>query len=457
MGNSTVKEKMVTVKGKVAAKAFDKALGYLDKDPMNNLEKVLRIGRKLDLNNDYDSAINAIEEMILDNNSSGYKTIERLFTEIDKDVRNKFLSNFMISSTFVSAQMRRITEEKTGVHIPWAILMDPTSLCNLKCKGCWAAEYDKTTSMDYELLDRIISEGKELGIYMYIYSGGEPLVRKHDLIKLAEKHNECMFLAFTNATLVDEAFAKELKRVGNFTLAISVEGFEEETDMRRGEGTFNKVIKAMDILKKEKLIYGFSTCYHSKNTDVIGSDKYIDLMIEKGCFFGWYFTYIPIGKDAVTELIATPEQREYMYHYIREVRSKRPLFLLDFWNDGEYIGGCIAGGRNYLHINSNGDVEPCAFIHYSNVNIKDNSLLDCLRQPIFLSYQKHQPFNKNHLRPCPMLDNPEMLRKIVKESGAVPTQQIDSETVEELTDKCEKAAKLWEPVAEKLWNEKVNS
>ncbi|WP_341452629.1 radical SAM protein [Desnuesiella massiliensis] len=366
MSEKSIKAKVVTVKGKIATIAVDKVLNYLDKDPINNLEKAFKTGKKLDIGNDYKDAIDNIEKMINDKESNGYKIIERFLTDINKETRNKFLSNFMVSTTFISSQIRRITEEKTKVHIPWAILMDPTSACNLKCKGCWAAEYDKTTSMNNELLDRIITEGKQLGIYMYIYSGGEPLMRKKDLIDLAEKHSDCMFLAFTNATLVDEEFAKELKRVGNFALAISVEGFEEETDMRRGQGTFKKIIQAMDILKKEKLIYGFSTCYHSKNTEAIGSDEYIDLMIEKGCTFGWYFTYMPIGKDALPELVAAPEQREKMYHFIRDTRASKPIFVLDFWNDGEYVQGCIAGGRNYIHINSNGDVEPCAFIHYSN-------------------------------------------------------------------------------------------
>lgn len=452
MSDHSIKEKMVTVKGKVAAKAVGQMLKYLEKDPMKNLEKSLKVGKKLDINNDYIKITTAFQEMISNKDSSGYKIMYRFFHDVDKNVRDKFISNFLVSSGLVSTQMRKMHEKNTGVHVPWAVLMDPTSSCNLKCTGCWAAEYDKTTAMDFELLDRIMIEGKELGIYMYIFSGGEPLMRKKDLISLAEKHKDCMLLAFTNATLVDEAFAKEMKRVGNFALAISVEGFEAETDMRRGEGTFKKVMKAMDILKKEQLIYGFSTCYHSKNTEVIGSEKYIDAMVEKGCLFGWYFTYAPIGKDAVKELIASKEQREYMYHFVRNTRSKKPIFVIDFWNDGEFVDGCIAGGKQYMHINSNGDAEPCAFIHYSNINIRNNSLAECLKQPIFLNYQKHQPFNKNQLRPCPMLDNPEMLRTIVNESGAVPTQQIDGESVEELTAKCENAAKNWEEVANRLWN-----
>jgi MoaA/NifB/PqqE/SkfB family radical SAM enzyme len=209
----------------------------------------------------------------------------------------------------------------------------------------------------------------------------------------------------------------------------------------------------MDILKKYGVGFGFSTCYHRYNTEEVGSEEYVDFMIEKGCLFGWYFTYMPLGKDADLNLLVTPEQRKYMYHQIRGLREQKPIFLMDFWNDGEYVGGCIAGGRNYLHINANGDVEPCAFIHYSNVNINDMSLLEALKSPLFMEYKKNQPFNKNHLRPCPLLDNPEKLKEMVHRSNAYSTQPIDKESVDDLTAKCENVAKEWGKTADKLWVE----
>lgn len=209
----------------------------------------------------------------------------------------------------------------------------------------------------------------------------------------------------------------------------------------------------MDLLREKGVVFGFSACYTSKNLGAIGSDAFVDLMIEKGCLFGWYFTYIPVGKDAATELIATAEQRKEMYHTMRRWRKTKPCFLLDFWNDGEYVAGCIAGGRNYLHINANGDVEPCAFIHYSNVNIKEVSLLDALRSPLFMEYRRSQPFNENMLRPCPMLDNPEKLREVVARSGAYSTDFLAPESAEELTAKTEEAAKAWAKTADALWND----
>ena len=125
---------------------------------------------------------------------------------------------------------------------------------------------------------------------------------------------------------------------------------------------------------------------------------------------------------------------------------------MDFQNDGEYVGGCIAGGRRYLHINANGDCDPCVFIHYSNANIRDMSLLDVLRSPIFMAYHDGQPFNDNHLRPCPMLENPEKLREIVKATGAHSTDLQSPETVDHLCDKCEAYAKNWTPTATELWS-----
>ena len=305
--------------------------------------------------------------------------------------------------------------------------------------------------MDYDTLDNIIQQGKKLGTYMYIYSGGEPLMRKADIIKLCEKHNDCAFLAFTNATLIDEGFANEMLRVKNFVPAISIEGYEQETDYRRGKGTYKSVLNAMEILRNNKLPFGISCCYTSKNTDVIGSEEYFDEMIANGAKFAWFFTYMPVGVDAVPELMVTPTQREYMYHQIRKFRKTKPLFTMDFWNDGEYVNGCIAGGRCYLHINANGDIEPCAFIHYSDSNIKEKTLLEAYKSPLFMQYKENQPFSDNHLRPCPLLDNSGRLADMVDKSGAKSTDMKHPEDVHDLCEKCKTVATNWEATANNLW------
>ncbi|MEA4848334.1 MAG: radical SAM protein [Clostridiaceae bacterium] len=433
--------------------ALRQGLNYIEKNPLENLNNILNWVRKVDTKDLHKNTYDALEKVLPDKDNNWNIYIRSLFEDIDRQVLKKFLSNFIVNTLIFSPQRAEVCSKRYDCNIPNVILMDPTTKCNLKCIGCWAAEYDKSASLSFDDLDRIIIQGKELGVYMYIYSGGEPLVRKDDLIKLAEKHNDCTFLAFTNGTLVDEAFAKELLRVSNFLLAISIEGYEEETDMRRGEGTYSKAIKAMDILKAHKLPFGFSTCYHRYNTDIIGSDSYTDLMIEKGCKFGWYFTYMPLGKDARTDMMVSSQQREFMYHKVREFRAAKPIFLMDFWNDGEHSGGCVAGGRTYMHINANGDVEPCAFIHYSNANIKEVSLLEALKSPLFMQYRHNQPFNENHLRPCPLLDNPDKLKQMVHESGAKSTQFPDEESVDDLTDKCQSASVKWAEATKRLKEE----
>lgn len=160
---------------------------------------------------------------------------------------------------------------------------------------------------------------------------------------------------------------------------------------------------------------------------------------------------MPVGSDAVPDLMVTPEQRRFLYEQVRAFRATKPIFTMDFWNDGEYAGGCVAGGWRYLHINANGDIEPCAFIHYSDSNIRDKTILEALQSPLFRAYHAGQPFNDNPLRPCPLLDNPRALQSMVHATGAHSTDLESPEDVDALAGKCECATENWAPVADSLW------
>lgn len=430
-----------------------KALHYIDEDPDINIPKILNWVDRLDRSNSMEAQRRVVRNVIGDASNNWYQLIKSLWTDIDAEVRKTVFENFVVHASVLGMRRQNMNKEKYGCNIPWAILMDPTSGCNLKCIGCWACEYGNKLNMDYETLDSIIRQGKELGTYMYIYSGGEPLVRKDDIIRLCEKHDDCMFLAFTNGTLIDEKFADEMLRVRNFAPAISIEGYEAETDDRRGKGTYQAVLRAMKLLKQKKLPFGASLCYTSKNAETIGSEEYIDFLIDQGCKFAWLFTYMPVGANAPTDLLATAEQRKYMYYQIRKFRDTKPIFTMDFWNDAEYTGGCIAGGRNYLHINANGDIEPCAFIHYSDSNIREKTLLEAYQSPLFMQYHDNQPFNDNHLRPCPLLDNEGRLAEMVHKTEAHSTDLAEPESADSLCAKCKSTAACWAPVAGKLWED----
>ena len=442
----------VSVSATMKKFGLEQAFNYLYKDPDKNLLKLMDWADKF-VGDEFVSQRKMIREAITNPEHPYYSFIRRLLYDVDPNVMKTTAVNFFINSAMVGWPKQEECRKKYGCNIPWTILLDPTSACNLHCTGCWAAEYGNKLNLTVDEIDNIIAQGKELGIYFYIYTGGEPLVRKKDLIHLCEKHSDCVFLCFTNATLIDEAFADEMLRVGNFVPAISLEGFEDATDGRRGTGVYQKVIKAMGLLKRKKLIYGISACYTSANFESITSEEFYDKLIEMGAYFIWYFHYMPVGNDASVDLLPTPEQRTETYRRIRHYRATKPLFALDFQNDAEYVGGCIAGGRRYLHINANGDLDPCVFIHYSDSNIREKTLLESLQSPMMMAYHDGQPFNENMLRPCPMLENPEKLRKMVEESGAHSTDLQSPESADHLCAKCDSYAEHWKPVAEELWKE----
>lgn len=439
-----------SIKSSMQNFAVDKALKYIEGNPEENIPKLMKLVDKLTPEYWYKSQRDAIRTAIEEKNH-WYQLILKVY-DLDPGVRRAFFENFLFNASLKGSAIQHEVSEREGCNVPWAILLDPTSACNMHCTGCWAAEYGNKLNLSLETIDSIIRQGKEMGTYMYIYTGGEPLVRKEDLMKICEMHPDCTFLAFTNGSLIDEEFCNEMLRVKNFVPAISLEGFEEANDGRRGEGVYQKVQNAMKLLKEHKLPFGISTCYTSKNVEDVSSEKYFDLIIDSGALFVWFFHYMPVGNEAAVELLPSPEQRELMFNKIREYRKCKPIFSMDFQNDAQYVHGCIAGGRNYLHINAKGDVEPCVFIHYSNCNIHDTSLLDAYKSPLFMAYHDNQPFNDNMLRPCPMLENPEFLRQMVKETKAESTDYQSFESVDHLCDKTVKYAENWKPTADKLWH-----
>lgn len=431
-------------------------VNYVYKNPKKNIPKVLKIGKAVTGNLFPETTWTAPLDVITNPQNTWNDYIYRIIEETDKELLTNMLLTFAIDAGYIGTSTLRENRDKFKCNIPWIILMDPTSACNLKCKGCWAAEYGHNSNLTLDEMRKIVTEAKALGTHFFMFTGGEPLVRKKDILTVTKENPDCIFLAFTNGTLVDDEFCEELKKSGNFALALSIEGTEETTDFRRGEGVYKKVVDAMALLKKHKCIFGTSICYTSKNYQAVTSDKFYDMEIEAGAKFALYFHYMPIGSDADTSLLLTPEQREHVYRTIRKKRRTRngkPIFVMDFQNDGEFVGGCIAGGRNYFHINSEGDAEPCVFIHYSDSNIREKSILECLRSPLFKQYYKGQPFNDNMLRPCPMLENPQALRHIIDVTGAKSTNLTCPESADELCSKCDLYAKEWAPMAKQIWEE----
>ena len=439
---------------KMVEKLVDTALSKISKDREESLLKIVDLAETFYGNSVPEEQYESIREMIKNPDSRWMQFANRVLDETNPHVAKMAALNLGYEAGFRGTKITRQNREKYGCNIPWLILFDPTSACNMHCAGCWSGTYGHKHNLSYEDMDKIITQGKELGIYLYMMTGGEPLVRKNDILKLAEKHNDVELSIYTNSTLIDEEFCKEVVRLGNITFQLSIEGTPETNDERRGDGHYEAVMKAMDLLKEHGILFGTSICYTRNNIEAVTSDEFLQMLADKGARFGFYFHYMPVGNNAVPELMPTLEQRKYMIDRIRYIRSDKcniPFFPMDFQNDGEFVGGCIAGGRNYFHINSAGDAEPCVFIHYSNANIHDHSILEILQSPLFMEYRKGQPFNRNHLRPCPMLENPEILQELVQKTNAHSTDLESPETVEHLCEKCTAYAAKWAPAADEIW------
>ena len=377
---------------------------------------------------------------------------KRRLPSMSKNCRNKAISNFFINALIVGNEKRRVFAEKNDFKPPFFFVISPTMACNLRCYGCYAGEYTKE-GLPYDTLKRVLNEARVLGIHFITISGGEPFIRK-DLLDLFREFDDIYFLVYTNGTLIDADMAKKLAKLGNAMPCISVEGFERETDERRGKGTFARIMTAMDNLQKEGVPFGFSATATRSNNEFVVSDEFIDFYAEKGCFLGWYFNYMPIGRCPELDLMPTPAQRNWRRERLNSIRDVKPILMSDFWNDGPLTGGCIAGGRTYFHINSNGDVEPCVFAHFALDNINGKSLTDVLNSKLFRAIRKRQPFNENLLRPCMIIDNPNVLREIVAESGAHPTHPGADTIITDLAEDINRYAEEYGKIVDPVWSQK---
>jgi MoaA/NifB/PqqE/SkfB family radical SAM enzyme len=367
--------------------------------------------------------------------------------------REKAAKNLLANMIIIGQRRRCHISATLGFDIPLLLVISPTMRCPLKCYGCYSAQYTTQEDLDFEVFDRIISDAKQLGIYFIVVSGGEPFVYPR-IMEIYERHNDVWFQVYTNGvSLAQKENVLALAKLGNVFPCISLEGFEEQTDRRRGKGHFKKILSAMAHLREAGVPFGFSATATRENSETIVSDEFIDFFIDQGCLLGWIFQYLPIGRKPDLSLIPIPEQRVHRRRRVLEIRRTKPLLIADFWNDGPAVGGCIAGGRRYLHINNKGDVEPCVFAHFATDNIYKKPLLDIIKDsPLYREIRKRQPYSENLLKPCMIIDNPQVLREVVQISGAFPTEENAEQILNELAPEIDRLASSYGKVADELWN-----
>lgn len=400
--------------------------------------------------------------LLLDKLSNPYALLIQLLVQqrLSKSSRDK-LAEIFFCKWIMDDKRDRL--DKEGFKAPWFFVISPLRTCNLKCVGCYA-NAGGGPQIPYPILDRILNEAKDLGIRFITISGGEPFYYKDrkankTILNLFREHDDLFYLVYTNGTaLVGEKGAHEISlspagrkrieegrrvvrsvlgvrnvgevlgKMGNVAPAVSQEGFQKETDERRGEGVYEAVLQARKNLSDHGVLQGFSVTVTHQNWQVVSGKKFIQDMVERGVSFGWYFQYIPTGKDPDVSLMAAPGEREKFRKRVWSLRGRYPIFMGDFWDDGPWVGSCISGGRKYFHINYDGAVEPCVFAQFHVTNIisqyekKENRGVNVLRKiiqsPFFKEIRRRQLEFDNDLAPCMIIDHPQMLRDLVSKFGA---------------------------------------
>jgi MoaA/NifB/PqqE/SkfB family radical SAM enzyme len=376
----------------------------------------------------------------------------RILRDLHPIQRSKWISNLAINHLLNGTNKRKEWAEANGFYPPSTVVISPTMRCNLSCYGCYAGDYKKNLELSFDEIDSVLTQIKEMGVYFAVISGGEPFYMD-GIFEIFKKHSDMAFLVFTHGGLIDERMVERLTEVGNVMPAFSLEGYEKETDERRGPGHFQKVMRAMDLLREGGLSFCGSFTHSRKNTDIITDPTYIDMLLDKGVFALWLFSYVPVGRKPDTELMPLPEQRDLLRRTVIGYRSSKPMLFVDFWNDGPMISGCLAGGRKYFHINANGDIEPCVFCHFAVDNIRRVTIREALSSPLFRKIRDVQSGHDNLLRPCMLIDHPEAGRELFASEGAYPTHDGADEIFTTLADRMDDYAGEYADVADPVWED----
>ncbi len=374
------------------------------------------------------------------------------------------LKNFFGKCAIEWMNKSKFLEKKYGFCPPFTIVITPSLRCNLCCPSCHSDDHHRANApeLDLKALERIIRGGKEIGVYFYTILGGEPLLLFDDLSELANAHKDCLFLVFTNGTLITEDMADKLLELKNVIVAFRVNGTRQDMDSIRGTGIYDRVLDSITLLNNRNLIFGISLVLTSKNYEFLHSKDFLDFWEELGIVFGVNYLFMPIGPEPDLSLMPTPLQRISFGEFIKDYREKHPLLLMDFWSDAPTVNGCMAAGRRFLHINNRGDVEPCMFARHSTHNIHECTLVEALQSPFFTFIRMNQPHTDNLLRPCMIIDNPEIWRTACKRFNARPTQtgaeQVinDPEIIRMLDEYSADVAELADTLWESQYTDKID-
>ena len=340
------------------------------------------------------------------------RTVENIVSHtIRSTIKNPketaFLMKYLLSTKIATA--RRLKSEKAGLHIPPFLIASITKSCNLRCSGCYArelhtcAEEVRDTQMTCTRWSEIFREAENLGISFILLAGGEPLMRRDVVVKAADSKN-ILFPIFTNGLLIDDFYIDLFSKNRNLLPVLSIEGYQEETDQRRGQGTYKALMEVMNRLNDNGIVYGTSVTVTTQNIEEVSGTNFVDNLLKLGCKIFFYVEYVPAEKG--TDYLApTEKERDSLAGRLTELRSDyKDILFLSFPGDEKATGGCLAAGRGFFHINSDGGAEPCPFSPQSDTNLREVSLKDALKSPLFVRLDSEGLLLGDHKGGCMLFE-----------------------------------------------------
>ena len=330
-----------------------------------------------------------------------------------------FMARFAITSA--KAEKRRKHLEKDGLHVPSYLIASITSRCNLHCTGCYSRCSNATQDAipvsqlkDEEWLC-IFDEAEELGIPFILLAGGEPLLRR-GVIESAGKRQNILFPIFTNGTYMDDAYLDLFDHCRNLLPVMSLEGGQTETDARRGDGVYERLMTNMGALSDRGVVFGASVTVTTQNLSAVTSPEFVDTLARCGCKAVIYVEYVPVD-DTTRDMAFGDDERVLFQRAIAGMRaSHSETLFISFPGDEKSSGGCLAAGRGFFHINSHGGAEPCPFSPYSDINVKDTSLRDALNSRLFRELQDGGYLLEDHIGGCVLHEKRMQVEAIVNRS-----------------------------------------
>jgi MoaA/NifB/PqqE/SkfB family radical SAM enzyme len=345
--------------------------------------------------------------------------IQRMWRTTDARLLWKFAYNFGFKGMLSVERFKR--RLRKGVVFPPFLYLSIINSCNLRCRGCWVDVGAERRMIPLDELNRLIRSAKKHGNRFFGILGGEPFLHP-DLMTLLRAHPDCYFQIFTNGHFITDEVAAELRRIGNATPLVSVEGTELVSDQRRGRaGVYSKTLAGLEACLRNRLITGVTTSVCRNNYDDLVREEWVDELIGRGVHYVWYTTYRPVGPDPAPELALDREQMLGVRRFAMRIRNTKPIIVVDaYWDQaGRALCPAVIGISH--HVGPGGDIEPCPVVQFAKDTIRDHGgdVFKAIAESKFLADFRRTAAGAT--RGCIILEHPEVLHRLVSGDGVRDT------------------------------------